>query len=83
MLIVIIVLYKVIEITDKLFKMKSNLIQTLKTVSNQDTSLKYIMIKNIESIINLTLKEIYKEKKVVIESGESGHNCRVFLSGFD
>lgn len=78
--IVIIVLYKVIEITEILFKIKSNLIQTLKTVSNQDTSLKYIMIKNIKSIINLTLKEIYKEKKVVIESG---HNCRVFLSGFD
>ena len=79
MLIVIIVLYKVIEIT-KLFKMKSNLIQTLKTVSNQDTSLKYIMIKNINSIKKLTLKEIYKEKKVV---RESGHNCKVFLSGFD
>ena len=80
MLIVIIVLYKVIEITEILFKIKSNLIQTLKTVSNQDTSLKYIMIKNIKSINKLTLKEIYKEEKVV---RESGHNCKVFLSGFD
>lgn len=80
MLLVFIVLNKAIEITERLFKMKSNLIQTLKTVSNQDTSLKYIMIKNIKSINKLTLKEIYKEKKVV---RESGHNCKVFLSGFD
>ena len=80
LLLVFIVLYKAIEITERLFKMKSTLFQALKTVNNQDTSLKDIMIINIISRNYMTLQEIYGEIRVVIKSG---HNCSVFLSGFD
>jgi len=80
LLLLFIVLYKAIEITERLFKIKSNLFQALKSVNNQDTSLKDIMIINIISRNYMTLQKIYGEIRVVVKSG---HNCSVFLSGFD